>query len=159
MLTYGITFASIKTYIETTEDTARIRVKIRFLPVGLARVYPGSFLCEQVLRACAPGAMVIIDIVNRASVKREASTPDAAVQFVAQLAQVLDPTVQMVAKAFRELMPIAGRGRAAVGQLIQLRLDLVQFKSEPLRRHDERHAANLGAGKPAMTAAIFVRLD
>src|SRR5260370_36346537 len=70
-------------------------------------------IAQQKTRACAGARRAVIGVVEGASVERQTSAADAAVQQIASLVQHLDPGLERAPDAPTDRLPILPRGLAA----------------------------------------------
>jgi hypothetical protein len=84
------------------------------------------------------------------SFERKTPTPDAPAEAITEVLERADALVEIVTPGRRETFPITRGGGAAVGQLIERRLDPAQGDADALRGPDEGHPAERITGVPAL---------
>jgi len=115
-------------------------------------------IAQQKTRACAGARRAVVGVVEGASVERQTSAADAAIQQIASLLQHLDPGLERTSDAPTDCLPILSRWRSALRQRRQLGFDFRERQPESLRDQRKGKTPDVRAHEASLVARRTDRL-
>ena len=114
---------------------------------------------QEVLRARALGGRLVLGVQELALVDRETAAADAGVEAVAERLQRGDPSLEVLAPALREPLPVAARGSAVRGKRRERGADAFERDARGAPGLDEGEAAEDGSFVAALVALRALGAD
>ena len=110
-------------------------------------------IAQQKTRPCPGSRGAVVGVVEGASVERQTSAADAAVQQIAGLLEHLDPCLERTSDALADRLPILPCRRSALRQRRKLGLDFRERQPELLGNQRKRKTSDIRAHEAPLIAA------